>query len=123
MIENLELLLRWLLGVQLTFWGLNGFFHWRPVPPSPPVIDRFVTACFESRFIMATVKIFEIVFGLFLILNFATPMALAMLAPIIFVITGLHLIHNKRSWEVLLPISLPFLILIGLHYEAWLKLI
>lgn len=123
MIDLIDLVFRWILGVQLLFWGLNGFFHWRQVPPSPPSMDRFVSACFESRFIMETVKIFEIIFGIFLLVNFATPLALVMLAPIIFVISGLHLLHNKRAWEVLLPISLPFFVLVGLHYEAWLRLV
>lgn len=105
MTDHIELALRWILGGQLTFWGLNGFFHWRPVPPSPPAIDRFVTACFDTQFIMPTVKIFEIVFGLFLVLNFATPLALTMLAPVVFVITALHLLHNtKKSLEVVVTI-------------------
>lgn len=123
MIDHIELLLRWILGGQLTFWGLNGFFHWRQIPPSPAAIDSFVAACIESRFIMPTVKVFEIVFGLFLILNFSVPLALIMLAPIVFVVTGLHLLHNKKSWQVLLPISLPFLILLGLHWERFLVLV
>ena len=124
MTDHIDLVLRWILGGQLIFWGLNGFFHWRPVPPSPPALDRFVTACFETRFIMPTVKIFEIVFGLFLVLNFATPLALVMLAPIVFVITGLHLLLNtKKAWEVVLPITVPFFVLVGLHYDAWLRLL
>lgn len=119
----LELALRWILGLQLIFWGLNGFFNWLKLPPAPPVIEGFITACIESRFIMPTVKVFEIIFGLILLSGEGTPFGLIMLAPIIFVITGLHLIHNKKAWEVLLPISLPFILLIVLHYEAWLKLL
>lgn len=123
MIEYIELVLRWALGFQLAFWGLNGFFHWKQIPPSSPAIDKFTAACFESRFIMPTVKIFEIVFGLLLLLDKATPLALVMLAPIVFVITGLHILYNKKWWEVLIPLSLPFALLVSMHYEAWLKLI
>jgi uncharacterized membrane protein YphA (DoxX/SURF4 family) len=123
MIEHIELALRWILGLQLTFWGLNGFFHWRPIPPSAKAIDNFTITCIESRFIMPTVKTFEIVFGIFLLMGFAIPLALMMLSPIIFVITGLHSLHNKKSWEVLVPITLPFIALAILQYEAWLKLL
>lgn len=123
MIEHIELLLRCILGIQLTFWGLNGFFHWKQIPPSSKVIDNFTAACIESRFIMPIVKVFEIVFGIFLLANFAVPLALVMLSPIIFVITGLQALYNKKSWEVLVPISLPFAALLVLHYEAWLKLL
>lgn len=123
MIEFFEIFLRCILGIQLTFWGLNGFFHWKPIPPSSKAIDNFTAACVESRFIMPAVKAFEIVFGIFLLANFAVPLALAMLSPIIFVITGLHALYSKKSWEVLIPISLPFVVLVILHHEAWLKLL
>jgi uncharacterized membrane protein YphA (DoxX/SURF4 family) len=123
MIGHSELTLRWILGLQLIFWGLNGFFHWKPIPPSAKVIDDFTAACMESRFIMPVVKVFEILFGIFLLANYAVPLALALLSPIVFVITGLHALHNKKFWEVLVPISLPFIILVALHYEAWLNLL
>lgn len=123
MTNYFELALRWIVGLQMIFWGLNGFFHWKQIPPSAPAIDNFTQACFESRFIMPTVKVFEIIFGAFLLINLATPLALALLSPIVFVITGLHLLHNKKGWEVLLPLSVPFMILVSVHYESWLKLI
>jgi hypothetical protein len=62
----LEAGLRIILGFQLMFWGLNGFFNWVKIPPSGPVIENFVSACIQTKFIMPTVKIFEIVFGFFL---------------------------------------------------------
>ncbi len=123
MMGHFELLLRYTLGIQLIFWGLNGFFHWRQIPPSAKVIDNFTTACTDIRFIMPIVKIFEVVFGVFLLANFAVPLALVLLAPIIFVVTGLHALFSKKSWKVLVPISLPFAVLVILHYEAWRKLL
>jgi uncharacterized membrane protein YphA (DoxX/SURF4 family) len=115
----IELTCRWILGLQLTFWGLNGFFHWMKIPPSDDFITRFGDLCFESKFIMPTVKIFEILFGIALLTGWGTMLSLIMLGPIVFVISGLHLFHNKKWWEVLIPISLPYLILVVLNISEF----
>lgn len=118
-----ELVLRILFGLQMVFSGLNGFFHWMAIPPSGPVITKFVEACYETKFIMPVVKLMEIFFGLFLIIGFMTPASLLILAPVIFVITGLHLFHNPKPWMVLGTCSAPYLILLTLHSGTWLRLI
>lgn len=97
------------------FWGLNGFFNWVKIPPESEVIDSFVEACIKTRFIMPTVKILEIITGALITLGFFVPMCLLLLAPIIFVISFLHLLHNKKPWGVLLTTTFPYLVLVGLH--------
>jgi len=119
MLEWTELIFRWIFAGQILFWGLNGFFHWKAIPPSADFINEFTEACVKSGFIMPTVKIFEVVFGSLLLTGFARGISLIALAPIVFVITGLHVRHNKKAWEVLVPISLPFLILVILNFEKW----
>jgi hypothetical protein len=64
---------------------------------------------------MPTVKIFEIGFGALLLTGSYTLLSLLALAPIIFVISGLHLFHSKKAWQVIGPLTLPFLALITLH--------
>ncbi|WP_413289155.1 hypothetical protein [Bdellovibrio sp. HCB337] len=123
MLEWLEIFCRWVLGLQFLFWGLNGFFHWRPIPPSAQPINDFTEACIKTRFIMPTVKIFEIAFGALLLTGKATIVAWAALAPIVFIISGLHLLYNKKYWEVLLPITLPFLLILVLNFEKWQNLL
>jgi uncharacterized membrane protein YphA (DoxX/SURF4 family) len=106
-----EVIFRWILGLQLVFWGLNSIFHWRPIPPSSAAINDFTEACIKTKFIMPTVKLIEIAGGLLLLAGFHIDIALTALAPLIFVITGLHVLFNKKSWEVLIPITLPYLVL------------
>jgi len=106
--EYLELALRWIFGLQIAFWGLNGFFHWVKIPPSPPLIENFVQACIDTRFIMPVVKCLEVVVGILLLSNIATALCLAVLAPVMFVITGLHVLHNPKPGGVLLPLVLPY---------------
>ncbi|MGZ3744070.1 MAG: hypothetical protein ACXWRE_06035 [Pseudobdellovibrionaceae bacterium] len=119
MMEHIELLLRWIFGLQISFWGFNGFFHWKQIPPSPQVINDFTEACIKTKFILPTVKIFEIVFGILLLTGVCTLLSLTALAPIIFVISGLHLCHNKNPWPVIGSITFPFVILVILKYDNW----
>ncbi|WP_295903807.1 hypothetical protein [uncultured Bdellovibrio sp.] len=123
MSEYIEIIFRWAFGLQMVFWGLNGFFYWVKIPPSGPVIDKFVEACIETKFIMPIVKLVEIFFGAFLLLGFAVPLSLTVFAPLIFVITGLHLFHNPKHWGVLGPITVPYLVLIFLHGGTLLRLV
>ncbi|WII72588.1 hypothetical protein QJS83_01725 [Bdellovibrio sp. 22V] len=123
MSEYIEIGLRWIFGFQMLFWGLNGFFHWVPIPPSPKVIDDFVAACMQTRFILPTVKIIEIVFGAFLLFNFIVPVSLLVFAPIMFVVSGLHLLHNPKWAAVLIPLSLPYLVLLVVHSGSLLRLV
>lgn len=120
--EWIEIICRWVLGLQLVFWGLNGFFHWKQIPPSAEPIDAFVEACIKTKFIMPTVKIFEITFGALLLTGSWTFVAWVALAPVVFVVTGLHAIYNKRFWEVLVPITLPFLVVLAFNFDKWLQL-
>jgi uncharacterized membrane protein YphA (DoxX/SURF4 family) len=123
MLMWLEIICRWLLGLQFLFWGLNGFFHWRAVPPSADFIQRFADLCGESKFIMPTVKVFEIIFGALLLSGYSTILALIFLGPIVFVITGLHLLHNRKWWEIILPISAPYLLILLFQEERLLVLL
>ncbi|MGZ3802247.1 MAG: hypothetical protein ACXVCL_18910, partial [Bdellovibrio sp.] len=104
------------------FWGLNGFFNWVKIKPVAPAIENFVQACIETKFIMPTVKMIEIFFGLFLILGFMIPLSLAVFCPILFVITGLHVFHNPKPWGILLSFTIPFLVLLILYRSAFFEL-
>lgn len=116
----MDLGLCWVLGLQFIFWGFNGFFHWKSIPPSPPFIEHFSEACVQSKFIMPLVKILEIVGGVLLLTKYYAFLGLYLLAPIVVVISGLHWFHNqKKSWQVLLPISLPFAFLLIIRFEDW----
>lgn len=107
----------------MVFSGLNSLFHWVKIPPSGPVIDKFVEACTETKFIMPTVKTIEILFGLFLILGFLVPVSLVMFAPVMVVITGLHLLHNPKPWSILGLYTFPYIVLLIMHGESILRLV
>lgn len=115
--ELVDFSLRIILGLQLVFWGFNGFFHWIQFKNQPRGIDRFVIACIETQFIMPIVKVLEISMGTLLIFNILPKLCLILLSPIIGVILLLHLFHNfKKSYEVILPLGIPFLGLCYYHF-------
>ncbi len=120
--DYIEIACRWIFGLQMVFWGLNGFFHFLPIPPSSAVITRFTEACLETKFIMPTVKVIEVLCGALLIFKVAVPLSLISFSPIVFVITLLHLLHTPKPWPVVVPISLPFAVLIGIHAQTFLAL-
>lgn len=117
--DYIEVVLRWLFGLQMVFWGLNGFFNWIRIPPASPGIEKFVQACVESKFIMPSVKLIEVIFGSFLLIGFIVPLSLGVFAPLLFVITGLHVLHNPKPWGVLASYTLPYVILLVLHRESF----
>ncbi len=110
-----ESFIRWLFALQMLFWGLNGFFLWVKIPSTPERIDRFVAACIETGFIMPVTKALEVVLSVCLLANFLVPLSLFLFAPLMFVITGLHVFLNPRPFAVLLSCSLPYGILLWIH--------
>lgn len=123
MIDYIEMGCRWFFGLQMLFWGLNGFFHWVKIPPSGAVLEGFINACIETRFIMPTVKMIEVFGGLLLVLHIGIPLLLAAFAPLIFVISGLHLLHNPKPWGILITTTSPYLLLVFLHSSHLLRLV
>lgn len=88
-------LARLVLGLLFFYNGLNGFFHFRPLPPMNPQMTKFNEALQGTVIIMPVVKIFEVLFGLALILNVWTFLATLALGPICYFIIVAHLWFNR----------------------------
>lgn len=89
---------RLLLGLVFTVFGLNGFLNFIPTGPVPPLAGQFLGALVQSHF-LSVVLVIEIVSGLALLLNRMTPLALTLLAPVIFNILLFHI--------TMAPVGLP----------------
>jgi uncharacterized membrane protein YphA (DoxX/SURF4 family) len=79
------------LGLVFTVFGLNGFFHFLPVPPMPP--SRAVTlagALMQSGYLMQLVFATEVTAGLLFLTGRFVPLALALIAPVIVNIVAFH---------------------------------
>jgi uncharacterized membrane protein YphA (DoxX/SURF4 family) len=83
---------RLFLGLVFTVFGLNGFFHFLPMPPmaaSPAA--TLVGAFLHSGYLMQLVFATELLAGMLFLTGRFVPLALAVIAPVIVNIVAFHL--------------------------------
>jgi putative oxidoreductase len=82
---------RILLGLIFTVFGLNGFLHFLPMPPMPqPAID-FFGALAATGYMIRLIFFGQLIGGVLLLTGIAVPLALVILAPIVVNILFFHL--------------------------------
>ena len=81
---------RYLLGLIFLTFGLNGFFHFIPMPPPTGVAAQFFGALFVSRFYVV-IFLSQIVPAVLLLANRYVPLALTILGAVIFNILCFHI--------------------------------
>ncbi len=94
-------LARWSLGLLYFGFGLNGLFHFRPLPPMNPEMTAFNHHLQGTQIILPVVKIFEVVFGFALLMNQRTFLSTVTLAPISFFIVLAHVYFNRPKGFVI----------------------
>jgi putative oxidoreductase len=80
---------RILLGLLFLTFGLNGFFHFIPMPPPSGLAGQYLGALFISHYLVA-VFLLQAVAGALLLVNRYVPVALVLLGPIIVNILLFH---------------------------------
>ena len=81
---------------------------------------KFVAALEETKFILPVVKSIEIFSGVLLLIGIWIPFAIALLAPVIFVIVSSQLILNYRlGFSPAFFCGVPYSILVVLHSEKF----
>ncbi len=103
------LLSRYLLGLIFTVFGLNGFFHFLPATPMPPLAGQFVIALVQSHF-MTAVFALELAAGILLLVSRFVPLALAVLAPIIVNILLFHVTMAPAGLPLALLVTVLWLV-------------
>src|ERR1700751_2236091 len=81
---------RYLLGLIFLTFGLNGFLHFIPLPPPTGVAGQFLGAIFVSRWYVV-LFLLQIVPALLLLANRYVPLALTILAAVVFNILFFHI--------------------------------
>jgi hypothetical protein len=98
---------RVLLGLGFTAFALNYFVPFLPAQDPPPAEALPFLGAFQSSGFLTLVKSIELGAGILLLANLFVPLALALLAPIIVGIVGVHVLLMPAG----LPIALGFLAL------------
>ncbi|MGH1467736.1 MAG: DoxX family protein [Bdellovibrionales bacterium] len=102
------LITRLLLGALLLAFGLNGFFHFMPNPPSTEEAGALLGALGATGYFFPFVKSIEILTGLLLLSNKFTALALAIFTPVLVGIAQINFILNPAG----IPVTL---VLLALH--------
>jgi uncharacterized membrane protein YphA (DoxX/SURF4 family) len=97
------------MGVIFVIFGLNGFFHFIPMPPLPQAAGSFMGALGEASYFFPVVKITEIIAGLLLLSGFFVPFAIILLAPVIVQIFLFHAFLAPGGTGMVMPILLVVL--------------
>lgn len=87
-------IVRYLLGLPLVFFGLNGFFNFVPMQPPhplPPGAAAFSAALVNTGYMMGLIAGTQVFVGLCLLANRWVPLALAVLAPFLVNSLAFHL--------------------------------
>ena len=82
---------RYLLGLQFTVFGLNGFLNFiHQPPPTNPLALQFFAAISSSHFASFFFAV-QLIGGLLLLVGFFVPLALTLLAAELYNILSFHL--------------------------------
>jgi len=84
---------RYLLGILFTVFGLNGFLNFIPPMPMPPMAGQFFGVLLASHYVVP-IFLIELVCGLLFLANHYVPLALTLIAPVIFNILVFHVLMN-----------------------------
>jgi putative oxidoreductase len=86
----LTIIARVLLGLIFAVFGSNAFFHFMPMPPPPPgLVGEFLHVFFASGWLYVIGGL-QTICGLLLLSGFFVPLALTVLAGVIFNILVFH---------------------------------
>ena len=113
LINKLPTIARLFLGLVFFVFGLNGFFHFLPMPPLSGPAGEFMGALAATKYMFPLIKGTEVTAGVLLLSNRFVPLALTLLAPVVVNIVAFHGILVGSG------LALPVLVLATGLYLAW----
>jgi uncharacterized membrane protein YphA (DoxX/SURF4 family) len=111
--NKLSVAARVIMGGLFLFSGLNGLFHFAPMPPMPPAAGAFAGALMAAGYFFPLLKILEIAIGLLLVSGRFVPLAVTMAAPIVVNILAFHVALAPGG------LGAPVVLLVAELYLAW----
>ncbi len=106
---------RLLLGAVFVVFGLNLFLNFLPQGPMPVGVAGEYFGLMAGTHYLQVVAVFEVIPGLFLLFNRYVPLALAVLAPVIFNILVVHTVIGPGGLHLLLAIIVALLWALVVH--------
>lgn len=82
---------RFLLGLILVVFGLNGFVQFIPIPDMTPEAEAFMNALVETGYMVPFWKSVEVICGIAILTGYFLPLALVVITPVLLNIVAFHL--------------------------------
>jgi putative oxidoreductase len=102
---------RILLGLTFFVFGLNGFLNFMHGPLPPGLAGTFLTTLMVSHFVYFVSGV-QVIAGVLLLVNQFVPLALALLAPVLYNILAFHITMQPSGLPPGLIASILWLILV-----------
>lgn len=109
---------RYLLGLVFLVFGLNGFLHFIPQPPPTGVALQFLIAVSTSHF-MAAIFAVQVAAGALLLANRYVPLALVMLAAMLFNILDFHITMEPATIGLPLFVTVLWLVVAASVHKSF----
>lgn len=106
MTKKLPLLARILLGSVFFIFGLNGFFHFIPMPPQTGPLAVYFAGMLATGYFLPLLAGVQTFCGALLLVGAFVPLALIILAPVIVNIVLLHIFLDPKGLVMAVIISL-----------------
>ncbi len=106
-----SILARILLGLMFFVFGLNGFLNFMHAPLPPGLAGTFLSTLVASHFVYF-VAVVQVIAGALLLVNRFVPLALALLAPVLYNILVFHITMQPSGLPPGLFASILWLILV-----------
>jgi hypothetical protein len=91
LMKTASTVIRILLGLMFTVFGLNGFLHFIPMQSQPQPAMNFFGALAGTGYMIPLIFSGQLIGGLLLLTGIAVPLGLVILAPIVVNILLFHL--------------------------------
>lgn len=99
-----------ILGLIFFVFGLNGFLNFIPAPATQPEsVMKFFEGVMSTSYFMPVLKGTETICGALLLLGFASPVALVILAPITLQIALFHGFLTPGFQNFIMPLAMIIL--------------
>ena len=110
--EIVIIIVRILLGLLFVVFGLNGWFHFIPLPPRQGRAAEFIGAMIGTGY-FNVILILQVVGGLLVLIGISVPLGLILLGPVIVNIMMFHLFMDRKG------IGLALFILVLSLFLLW----
>lgn len=110
---------RILLGLVFTIFGLNGFLHFIPNMPMPQAAMTFFGGLAAAGYMLPLLFATQVIGGVLLLIGLFVPLALALLAPVIVNIFLFHVFLDRGGLPLAIVVVIFELLLVWVHREAF----